>query len=93
MHGGLHGVEAVEKVGGILLECDNRTCAFDPHLESMLPRDPPKIFFDSIGHEQTSAESIVAKKGCARSPVWQEACVVAISPFAGKTPTQLCVEC
>ena len=47
-------VDAVEKVGSILLERNNRvigvdflnrTCAFDPHFESMLRRDPPKIFF------------------------------------------------
>ncbi len=49
-------VDAVEKVRGILLERNNqiigvdflnRTCAFDPHFESILLRDPPKIFFST----------------------------------------------
>jgi hypothetical protein len=52
-------VDVVEKVGGTLLERNNRiirgdflnrTCAFDPHFESMLHKDPPKIFFDNIDH-------------------------------------------
>ncbi len=46
--------DAVEKVGGILLRRNNRivgvhflnrTCAFRPHFESMLLRNPLKIFF------------------------------------------------
>jgi hypothetical protein len=46
--------DAVEKVRGILLTCNNRitgvdflnrTCAFDAHFESILLRDPPQIFF------------------------------------------------
>ena len=54
-------VDAVEKVRGILLTRNNRivgvdflnrTCAFDAHFESILLRDPPKSFFDSIGQKR-----------------------------------------
>jgi len=53
--------DTVEKVRGIPLECNNRiirvdflnrTCAFNPHFESILRRDPRKIFFDSIDHSE-----------------------------------------
>src|SRR5215471_20259628 len=49
-----HLADAVEKVCGILLTCNNRiigvdflnrTCAFDAVFESILLREPPKIFF------------------------------------------------
>jgi hypothetical protein len=54
LRSGLKVTDAVEKVGGILLMRNNRiirvdflngTWAFDAHLESMLLREPPKIFF------------------------------------------------
>jgi hypothetical protein len=31
----------------------NRSCAADPHFESILLRDPPNFFFDSVGHKQS----------------------------------------
>jgi len=59
--------DAVEKVRGILLIRNNRiirvgflnrTCAFDAHFESILLRDPPKIFFRQ--HRPEAADLRVA---------------------------------
>jgi hypothetical protein len=53
--------DAVEKVRGtlltrnnriILVDFSNRTCAFHADFESILLRDHPKSFFDSIDPEQ-----------------------------------------
>jgi hypothetical protein len=59
-------VDAVEKVRGIQLTRNNRiigldflnrTCAFEAHFESILLREPPKSFFDSIGHLETRSDA------------------------------------
>jgi hypothetical protein len=65
--------DAVEKVRGILLTRNNRiigvdflnrTCAFDAHFESILLRDPPKSFFDSIDQLRPSGAK-TAVRSCA----------------------------
>jgi hypothetical protein len=66
-------VRCCQKVRDILLIRNNRiigvdfldrTCDFDAHFESILLRDSPKIFFDSIGH---AGGDVKSRAGCRSS--------------------------